>query len=343
MIGVYSDDNLIVSKGSIRQDFQRHFDAHYHESPDSGEVTPGVYEFLGLCVVKRRLAHGIVEIEISSPKINKKLRTAVGDTPQNFTVLPLLNSTPLGVPSSDDNPLVDISEFNCRSVFGMCLWACTAWRFDIQLACAKIASSLSKGNTLHNVSACKQLSWYLLECEVQSLKFSSINVTKQFISFCDASHANEENILRSWFSYSHIWANAFFGGRTKLGTSVCRSTKDSEMMAVIACLSSILGYRFLLHEIGFTQHSPTRIHVDATAALDQTTSMNILREQKFNAVRRRWVFEQFADKLVEAVHCGTRFMLPDLNTKIHSVTDHARITRNLQGHGSIETTFCDRP
>ena len=136
MIGVYSDENLIVSKGSIRQDFQRHFDAHYHESPDSGEVTPGVYEFLGLCVVKRRLAHGIVEIEISSPKINKKLRTAVGDTPQNFTVLPLLNSTPLGVPSSDDNPLVDISEFNCRSVFGMCLWACTAWRFDIQLACA---------------------------------------------------------------------------------------------------------------------------------------------------------------------------------------------------------------
>ena len=139
--------------------------------------------------------------------------------------------------------------------------------------------------------------------------------------------------MRSWFSYVHIWANAAFGGRSKLGTAVCRSTKDSEMMAVIACLASILGYRFLLNEIGFPQSEPTAVHIDATAALDQTTSMNVPKDQKFMAVRRRWVHEQFADKLVQAYHCSTHNMVPDLNTKIHSVQEQTRMSRNIQGFG----------
>ena len=139
--------------------------------------------------------------------------------------------------------------------------------------------------------------------------------------------------MRSWCSYVHIWANAAFGGRSKLGTAVCRSTKDSEMMAVIACLASILGYRFLLNEIGFPQSEPTAVHIDATAALDQTTSMNVPKDQKFMAVRRRWVHEQFADKFVQAYHCSTHNMVPDLNTKIHSVQEQARMSRNIQGFG----------
>ena len=333
LIGVYSDDNLIVSKGPIRQQFQDHFDSRYQESPDSGEVDTGVYEFLGLSVQKRKLANNIVEIEISSPKIYQKLRDVCGPTPSRFSKVPLVSHIPLQTPVSDDNPIIDVEVFNCRSVFGICLWACMAWRFDVQLACAKIASSLSKGNTTDNVAACKQLAWYLLESEVQSLKFSSLHLTPQFISFCDSSHGNDENTMRSWFSYVHIWANAAFGGRTKLGSAVCRSTKDSEMMAVIACLASILGYRFLLNEIGFPQSDPTAVHIDATAAIDQTTSLNVPKDQKFMAMRRRWVYNQFSDKLVQAYHCSTGYMLPDLNTKTHAVADHTRMSRNIQGFG----------
>ena len=85
-----------------------------------------------------------------------------------------------------------------------------------------------------------------------------------------------------------MWANAVFGGRTKLGTAVCRSTKDSECMAIIACFASILGYRFLLHELGFTQSEPTSVFIDSTAALDQTKSMNIPRAQKFMALCGAW-------------------------------------------------------
>ena len=168
------------------------------------------------------------------------------------------------------------------------MWAAMAWRFDAHYGCARVASSLSKGNTYENVRACKQLAWYLLESDVQSLKFSFLNIQQQFSSFCDSSHGNDSPSLRSWFSYVHVWANAVFGGRTKLGTAVCRSTKDSEVMAIIACLASILGYRFLLHELGFTQSQPTSIFIDATAALDQTTSMNIPREQKFMALCGAW-------------------------------------------------------
>ena len=121
-----------------------------------------------------------------------------------------------------------------------------AWRFDCHYGCARIASSLSKGNTQENMRACKQLAWYLLESDVQILKFSSLNIQDQFSSFSDASHGNDLGTLRSWFSYLHVWGNAAFGGRTKLGTAICRSTKDSEIMAVIACLASMLGYRFML-------------------------------------------------------------------------------------------------
>ena len=336
LIGVYSDDNLIVSKGSIRDDFQKFFDSEYSESPDSGEVKPGIIEFLGMMIQKRVLAHNIVEIEISSPKIMTKLRELVGVTPSNFKLVPLVENFQLNDPISEANFLIDENEFNCRSVFGVCLWAAMGWRFDIHYGAARIASSLSKGNTIQNVTACKQLAWYLLESDVQSLKFSNINPTKQFVSFSDASHGNDLKTMRSWFSYLHVWANATFGGRTKLGTTVCRSTKDSEMMAIIACLASTLGYRFLLHEIGFSQQLATSIFIDATAALDQTTSMNIPRDQKFTAMRRAWVFEQFHHSIVKAYHCHTDSMLADANSKRFSASDQAVNARNLQGHGTIK-------
>ena len=63
LIGVYSDENLIASKGSIRDDFQKFFDSEYSESPDSGEVKPGIIEFLGMMIQKRGLAHNIADHE----------------------------------------------------------------------------------------------------------------------------------------------------------------------------------------------------------------------------------------------------------------------------------------
>ena len=331
---MYSDDNLIISKGPLRASFQNHFNAHYDESPDSGTVNPGVHEFLGLMVVKKILNHHIIQIEVSSPKIIIKLREILGPPPPRFKCVPITSGISLNVESSAQNPLVPESEFNCRSVFGICLWAAMSWRFDIHYGCARIASSLSKGNTLENVNACKQLAWYLLETDI-TLKFSSFNAHKQFSSFCDASHGNDALTLRSWFSYVHVWANAVFGGRTKLGTAVCRSTKDSEMMAIIACLASILGYRFLLHEIGFTQRDSTTIYIDASAALDQTTSMNVPKDQKFMAMRRRWVYEQFKEGLVRAMHCSTDLMPADANTKEHTEKVQTKNRLNLQGHGSL--------
>ena len=336
LIGVYSDDNLIVGKGNLVKEFKAYFDSKYQESPDSGEVNPGIHEFLGIMVEKRKTRHGIIEIEMSSPKIMKKLRELCGDTPRHFVKNQLVEGIALNVPPSEDNPLISEKVFNCRSVFGICLWAGMAWRFDCHYGCARIASSLSKGNTQENMRACKQLAWYLLESDVQTLKFSSLNIQDQFSSFSDASHGNDLGTLRSWFSYLHVWGNAAFGGRTKLGTAICRSTKDSEIMAVIACLASMLGYRFMLHEIGFTQHNPTTIYIDATAALDQTTSMNIPRDQKFMAQRRGWVVAQFADGLARGVHCQTNYMMADANTKAHTVQRQIENARNLQGHGTIE-------
>ena len=336
LIGVYSDDNLIVGKGNLVKEFIAYFDSKYQESPDSGEVNPGIHEFLGIMVEKRKTRHGIIEIELSSPKIMKKLRELCGDTPRHFVKNQLVEGIALNVPPSEDNPLISEKVFNCRSVFGICLWAGMAWRFDCHYGCARIASSLSKGNTQENMRACKQLAWYLLESDVQTLKFSSLNIQDQFSSFSDASHGNDLGTLRSWFSYLHVWGNAAFGGRTKLGTAICRSTKDSEIMAVIACLASMLGYRFMLHEIGFTQHNPTTIYIDATAALDQTTSMNIPRDQKFMAQRRGWVVAQFADGLARGVHCQTNYMMADANTKAHTVQRQIENARNLQGHGTIE-------
>lgn len=265
-----------------------------------------------------------------------KLRQLVGETPQHYVKSQTVKGIQLNLPESSENPLISCKEFDCRSVFGVCLWAAMAWRFDAHYGCARVASSLSKGNTFENVRACKQLAWYLLESDVQSLKFSSLDIQHQFVSFCDSSHGNDSPSLRSWFSYVHVWANAVFGGRTKLGTAVCRSTKDSEVMAIIACLASVLGYRFLLHELGFTQSQPTSIFIDATAALDQTTSMNIPKDQKFMALRRAWIVEQFADGLVKGFHCHTSNMLADANNKDHTVEHQAVNARNLQGHGKID-------
>ena len=128
MIGVYSDDNLVVSKGTRLADaFAKHFESHYKESPDSGAVQPGVHEFLGLMVTKRVLPDGVIEVEISSPKVSKKLRDLVGDTPTHFNKTPIVPGIQLNKPVSPDNPLADVEEFNCRSVFGLVLWAAMAW------------------------------------------------------------------------------------------------------------------------------------------------------------------------------------------------------------------------
>ena len=60
LIGVYSDDNLIVGKGPLKGEFQIYFNSKYSESPDSGEVDPGVHEFLGMMIRRQILANGII-------------------------------------------------------------------------------------------------------------------------------------------------------------------------------------------------------------------------------------------------------------------------------------------
>ena len=65
--------------------------------------------------------------------------------------------------------------------------------------------------------------------------------------------------------------------------------------------------------------------------------MNIPREQKWNALRRRWIYEQFKDELVRAQHCHTSRMLADANTKQHSAAQQQVNAQNLQGHGEILT------
>ena len=94
-------------------------------------MKPGIIEFLGMMIQKRVLAHNIIEIEISSPKIMTKLRDLVGVTPSNFKLVPLVENFQLNDPISEANFLIDENEFNCRSVFGVCLWAAMGWRFDI--------------------------------------------------------------------------------------------------------------------------------------------------------------------------------------------------------------------
>ena len=70
--------------------------------------------------------------------------------------------------------------------------------------------------------------------------------------------------------------------------------------------------------------------------MDQTTSMNIPRDQKFMAQRRGWVVAQSADGLARGVHCQTNYMMADANTKAHTVQRQIENARNLQGHGTIE-------
>ena len=64
--------------------------------------------------------------------------------------------------------------------------------------------------------------------------------------------------------------------------------------------------------------------------------MNIPRDQKFTAMRRAWVFEQFHHSIVKAYHCHTDSMLADANSKRFSASDQAVNARNLQGHGAIK-------
>lgn len=101
---MFSDDNLIVSKGPIRKDFQNHFDSRYQESPDSGEVD--VYEFLRLSFTKRRLANSITEIEISSPRIYQKLRELCGSPPLRLSNLPVVPHIPLITPRDIFNQIL---------------------------------------------------------------------------------------------------------------------------------------------------------------------------------------------------------------------------------------------
>ena len=67
-----------------------------------------------------------------------------------------------------------------------------------------------------------------------------------------------------------------------------------------------------------------------------TTSMNIPRGQKFMAQHRGWVVAQFEDGLTRGVHCQSKYMIADANTKAHSVHRQIENGRNLQGRGTIE-------
>ena len=121
---------------------------------------------------------------------------------------------------------------------------------------------------------------------------------------------------------------------------VTLSSTEAEVYAAIECTKDIIFFRDLLAELGYTQLTPTTLHVDnkSTIALSQPLTGEHRKVRHFMA-RLRFLIEQVEKQVIRLEHLEGTSHPSDVLSKPKPRPGHEKNTLDLMGPQRSEAQY----
>jgi hypothetical protein len=206
-----------------------------------------------------------------------------------------------------------ITEF--RSIASSISYFAQCTRPDITLAISKLMSHMHHPNE-SCYAALKRLCIYLRFTHNHGLCFRASKDTPKLYAFCDASW-NSKPCEKGRSTSGNL---IYFGPNlidwsSKRQEIIALSPAESEQNAAFHTAKSLMYFRYLLDELGYTQDSATAIYEDNTACIAQ--SKNPINHQRTRHINLRYNYLRDLTEMghVYLTYVPTKQQLADVLTK----------------------------
>lgn len=307
---VYVDDILMTSNSIEQLDLlQKHLANSFKKVTNQGEVR----KFLGV-QIKKEIINGIRYLKLHhNDYIEEKMKN-IKQVKFKNTPLPI-NLQQL---KSDEDEKID----PIHDLVGQIRFLADRCRPDIAFA-ASFLARFSISATQQQINACHRVFQYLNITKEDGIRVGSTSNEIILTAYADASFATEDD-SKSQLCYALYLAK-------DCGTCLFKSWKDktvstssthAEIHAVFEAIKTIIWYRELLHEIGYTQTEPTIIYQDNINVVNLSDYSAKDNMTKFLINKINFVREAINEKFVKLKHINTEQMIADIGTKSLDGTTH---------------------
>lgn len=228
-----------------------------------------------------------------------------------------MSMLPLNKPvKPEHNRVLDKSEHHrYRVLVGVLRYLTTVARPDIANAVRRLSHQLAR-RTVHHMKMALDMFGYVNNTRGYKLEYKIRDVSdKKLWAYADASFGVTDKNMASVIGAVIMFAGAPIYWHSERISTVCKSTKDSELIALYLTAYKVAAFRRLLSELGQFMNGPTVIYEDnrplrqalRSGKLDSTTPHVVT---KFNNVRM-----DIKNSLIQVEAIDTENQLADMFTK----------------------------
>jgi hypothetical protein len=155
---------------------------------------------------------------------------------------------------------------------------------------------------------------------------------RHLVCFVNAAYANDLRNQRSITGYALYLAGSTIVYRSKTQTVTALSSIEAEFYAAVAGAKVVRYIRAVLHDLGYTQHTPTSIYEDNKSAISIINSRTPTERSRHVATPYFAIQDWKADGSIVMEHIPGIINPSDDLTKPLGWVLHARHARRLMGH-----------
>lgn len=306
-LALYVDDGLIMAKS------RRALDMVITVLKESFEVTIGDTScFVGMQIDRNRDEKAIFVHQTAY--IRRMLsRFNMSDAKGNS-----VPADPHTVLQSPDEPSREYAEkIPYREAVGSLLFLAMVSRPDIEYA-VNVVSRYSSNYDNSHWQAVKRIFRYLKETCSWGILYSGGGSEAVLMGYLDSDFAGDVDTRRSTTGYVFELSNGPVTWCSKRQESVSLSTTEAEYIAASTATQEAVWLRNLLHDLGHTCRSATKMHVDNTSAIKLTKNSEFHKRTKHIDVRYHFIREQYSKSVIEVLHVPTERQHADVFTKVLS-------------------------
>lgn len=222
----------------------------------------------------------------------------------------------------------------CQSCLGALLWLSTRTRVDLAYSVSRAAQLLSKDIKLC-WALCKRMLRYL--CKYRDLgihmtKFENPDEWPPLESFSDASFAptsgpSQSGVVVMWGGAPIIW-------RSNRQTLIAQSTAESELVALVQCMNTSLGFYNVLSTVNI--HIPVHLYSDNKACLANSKEGSTWRSRHY-LIRAAALRQAVQSGIVHLHYVCSKDQVADYLTKYlpRDSMNHAREISGLRSRSRL--------
>jgi len=275
IVAVHVDDYICVSsRNSMYDDMVSHLEAQY-------KITHSDLDFyLGMSVERstkdRTISLGQEALlDKLAEKFDWLAPTAARKT-YNVPVAPEASFSKESMPATPCKHRIDAA----RSMIGTMLYLAMKTRPDLAQATAMMSRVVSNPSEDH-IAAMKQLCVYAYNTRKQKLVFRGRNHVPGsedvYYAFADSDYNNADAGYKATSGYAIYHNHNLIDWKSKLQSTISRSTCQAELAALSFVSSQIIHLRYLIQELGLPMEHATVIREDNKAAVFATENDQMSR------------------------------------------------------------------